>query len=103
MNLGGFLNEKAQQPLPPAFLPHEAELYSFQKSCQTLMNKILDLFAIGLEVLLPSLSLPLQTRLTPQYRSPPQPKAQNGSRTVTGQNQHPALYDFYTTHLSPET
>jgi isopenicillin N synthase-like dioxygenase len=51
MNLGGFLDRKAQQPLPPAFINHEPELYAFQKSCQTLMNKILDLFAVGLEVL----------------------------------------------------
>ena len=50
MNLGGFLDGKAQQPLPPAFVDHEAELYAFQKDCQSLMNKILDLFAIGLEV-----------------------------------------------------
>jgi hypothetical protein len=50
MNLGGFLDGKAQQPLPPAFIDHEPELYAFQKYCQNLMNKILDLFAIGLEV-----------------------------------------------------
>ena len=52
MNLGGFLDGKAQQPLPPAFVDHEPELYAFQKDCQSLMNKILDLFAIGLEVCL---------------------------------------------------
>jgi isopenicillin N synthase-like dioxygenase len=50
MNVGGFVDGKAQQPLPPAFVGHEAELYKFQKDCQTLMNKILDLFAIGIEV-----------------------------------------------------
>jgi isopenicillin N synthase-like dioxygenase len=50
MNLGGFLDGKSQQPLPPVFKDHEPELYAFQKYCQTMMNKILDLFAVGLEV-----------------------------------------------------
>jgi isopenicillin N synthase-like dioxygenase len=50
MNLGGFLDGKAQQPLPPVLIDHEPELYAFQKYCHNLMNKILDLFAIGLEV-----------------------------------------------------
>jgi isopenicillin N synthase-like dioxygenase len=66
MNLGGFLDGKAQQLLPPAFIDHEPELYAFQKNCQDLMNKILDLFAIGLEVRLqnypePSFLNPLQS------------------------------------------
>jgi len=50
MNVGGFVDGKAQQPLPSVFVDNEAELYKFQKDCQTLMNKILDLFAIGIEV-----------------------------------------------------
>ncbi|KAH8769387.1 oxidoreductase-like protein [Hyaloscypha sp. PMI_1271] len=54
MNLGGFLDGKAQQPLPPVFKDHEPELYAFQKYCQTMMNKILDLFAVGLEVSSPT-------------------------------------------------
>ncbi len=58
MNLGGFVDGKAQQTLPPAFTDFEAELYKFQKDCQSLMNKILDLFAIGLKVHTPSSSTP---------------------------------------------
>ncbi|CZR65177.1 related to gibberellin 20-oxidase [Phialocephala subalpina] len=50
MNLGEFINGYAQQPLPPVFAPREAELDRFQKYCQSLMLKILTLFAIGLEV-----------------------------------------------------
>lgn len=50
MNLGEFINGKAQQPLPPVFASREAELDQFQKYCQSLMLKILTLFAIGLEV-----------------------------------------------------
>jgi hypothetical protein len=50
MNLGEFVNGKAQQPLPTTFIKHERELDEFQKYCHSLMLKILDLFAIGLEV-----------------------------------------------------
>jgi isopenicillin N synthase-like dioxygenase len=50
MNLGEFVAGKAQQPLPRSFQDHEAELDKFQKYCHNLMLKILDLFAIGLEV-----------------------------------------------------
>jgi isopenicillin N synthase-like dioxygenase len=49
-NLGEFQDGKAQQPLPPSLAPHEAELYIFEKYCNNLMLKLLDLFAIGLKV-----------------------------------------------------
>ncbi|KUJ09983.1 Clavaminate synthase-like protein [Mollisia scopiformis] len=50
MNLGEFVDGKAQQPLPPSFAAREAEIDQFQKYCHGLMIKILVLFAIGLEV-----------------------------------------------------
>jgi len=50
MNFGEFVNGKAQQPLPPALVDHEAELNSFQDYCYHLCLKILTLFAIGLDV-----------------------------------------------------
>ncbi len=50
MNLGEFIDGKAQQPLPPSFVDREAELNKFQQYCHSLMLKILVLFAIGLEV-----------------------------------------------------
>ncbi|CZS94469.1 hypothetical protein WAI453_008067 [Rhynchosporium graminicola] len=49
-NLAEFFNGKAQQPLPPAFEPHEERLDRFQNYCHDLMGKILVLFAIGLKV-----------------------------------------------------
>ncbi|KAG4427874.1 hypothetical protein IFR05_016642 [Cadophora sp. M221] len=49
-NLAEFANGKAQQPLPPAFTPHEEQLDRFHQYCHSLMEKILVLFAIGLEV-----------------------------------------------------
>lgn len=53
MNLGEFVDGKAQQPLPRIFVDHETELDKFQKYCHSLMLKILVLFAIGLEVIRP--------------------------------------------------
>ncbi|PBP27892.1 hypothetical protein BUE80_DR001086 [Diplocarpon rosae] len=50
MNLGEFIEGKAQQPLPVAFADHEQELDKFQKHCHSLMLRILTLFAIGLEI-----------------------------------------------------
>jgi len=64
MNLGEFVQGKAQQPLPPAFVDKEADLDEFQKYCHAMMMKILTLFAIGLQVL----SLSLSTR-PPQNHS----------------------------------
>ncbi|KAL2075289.1 hypothetical protein VTL71DRAFT_232 [Oculimacula yallundae] len=49
-NLAEFVHGKAQQPLPPAFTPHEEQLDKFHKYCHNMMEKILVLFAIGLEV-----------------------------------------------------
>lgn len=45
-----FLNGKAQQPLPDLLGANEAELSQFSKSCHDLCMKILQLFAVGLEV-----------------------------------------------------
>ncbi|KAJ5050470.1 uncharacterized protein L3040_002353 [Drepanopeziza brunnea f. sp. 'multigermtubi'] len=50
MNLGEFVDGRAQQPLPAAFAGHEQELDQFQKYCHCLMSKILVLFGIGLEI-----------------------------------------------------
>jgi len=50
MNLGEFVDGKAQQQLPKIFSDNEAELDKFQKYCHSLMLKILVLFAIGLEI-----------------------------------------------------
>ncbi|TVY55659.1 UPF0676 protein [Lachnellula cervina] len=50
MNLGEFVQGKAQQPLPPAFTDNEADLDAFQKYCHAMMMKILTLFAIGLQI-----------------------------------------------------
>jgi hypothetical protein len=57
MNFGEFVEGKAQQPLPPALVNHEAELGEFQKYCHAMMMKILTLFAIGLKVLYQTLQL----------------------------------------------
>ncbi len=57
MNLGQFVDGKAQQPLPASFVDREEELNKFQKYCHNLMLKILVLFAVGLEVDLLFLSL----------------------------------------------
>lgn len=49
-NLTQFRDGKAQQPLPPALVPHERELSAFSDYCHNLCLKILRLFAIGLQV-----------------------------------------------------
>lgn len=56
MNFGEFVNGKAQQPLPPSLEDHEAEIYDFQTHCNNLLLRLLKLFAIGLKVILPTLS-----------------------------------------------
>ncbi|KAF4626127.1 hypothetical protein G7Y89_g12038 [Cudoniella acicularis] len=50
MNFGEFVDGKAQQPLSPALVDHEAELDQFHKYCHDMMLKILTLFAIGLKI-----------------------------------------------------
>lgn len=50
MNLAEFKSGKAQQPLPPCFVDHESEIEEFQKSCHSMMLRILVLFAIGLNI-----------------------------------------------------
>ena len=50
MNFGEFQNGKAQQPLPPALAPHEAEINHFTDRCNQACNRILKLLALGLGV-----------------------------------------------------
>lgn len=50
INFGEFSDGKAQQPLPPTLIDHESEISAFQDYCHNLCLKILDLFAIGLDV-----------------------------------------------------
>lgn len=49
-NFGEFKDGKAQQPLPPAFIPHESDLDAFSDYCHNMCVKILRLFALGLQV-----------------------------------------------------
>ncbi|EKD19968.1 hypothetical protein MBM_01920 [Drepanopeziza brunnea f. sp. 'multigermtubi' MB_m1] len=69
MNLGEFVDGRAQQPLPAAFAGHEQELDQFQKYCHCLMSKILVLFGIGLEVL-SLMPFVLTSILTPRQIDP---------------------------------
>ena len=48
--MGEFKSGKAQQPLPPSLKPHEARLARFSDLCHSLCMKILELFAVGLQV-----------------------------------------------------
>jgi len=100
MNVGGFVGGKAQQQLPPALVEHEAELYKFQKDCQTLLNKILDLFAIGIVVHRPRPSNQLPN--INSFRSTPKRKARSGSPIDTAQNRAHALSASSITHLFPQ-
>ncbi|KAI9713516.1 MAG: hypothetical protein M1820_000898 [Bogoriella megaspora] len=49
-NLGEFADGKAQQPLPKTMIPHEEDIHQFTVSCHRLCNRILRLFASGLEI-----------------------------------------------------
>ncbi|KAI9759231.1 MAG: hypothetical protein M4579_002519 [Chaenotheca gracillima] len=49
-NFGDFISGRAQQPLPPALVPHEEELSHFASACRDVCMKILRLFALGLEI-----------------------------------------------------
>jgi isopenicillin N synthase-like dioxygenase len=53
MNFREFKDGKAQQPLPPALIPHEAEINNFLVLCQKTCHRILSLLALGLEVRCP--------------------------------------------------
>ncbi|CAL5870702.1 uncharacterized protein PFLUO_LOCUS4942 [Penicillium psychrofluorescens] len=50
MNFGDFKDGKAQQPLPPSLVPHEAEINGFAALCNKTCNRILNLLALGLEM-----------------------------------------------------
>ncbi|KAL1980153.1 hypothetical protein VTN96DRAFT_4584 [Rasamsonia emersonii] len=50
MNFGEFKNGKAQQPLPPSLIPHEAELDHFATSCNRTCARVMKLLALGLEI-----------------------------------------------------
>ncbi|RAH45787.1 2-oxoglutarate and iron-dependent oxygenase domain-containing protein, partial [Aspergillus brunneoviolaceus CBS 621.78] len=47
-NFGEFINNQAQQPLPPALAPHEAEIAHFAELCQKTCARVLTLLALGL-------------------------------------------------------
>jgi len=49
-NFGEFVDGKAQQPLPPLFEEHEAQLSRFSDLCYDLCLQLLRLFAIGLQI-----------------------------------------------------
>jgi hypothetical protein len=64
-----------KQVLPPALAEHVSEIDDFQKYCTNLVLKILTLFDLGLEVLLPvyltsSLYLPSLTSSPFSFASP---------------------------------
>ncbi|WEW61005.1 hypothetical protein PRK78_006494 [Emydomyces testavorans] len=50
LNFGEFKNNKAQQPLPPSLIPHEAEISHFMNLCRTTCDRILTLLALGLGI-----------------------------------------------------
>lgn len=50
MNFGEFKDGKAQQLIPPALAPHEAEISNFATLCNKTCERILKLLALGLEV-----------------------------------------------------
>ncbi len=50
LNLGEFIDGKAQQKLPKSLAAHEAEMSHFADLCHRLCMKILELFAMGLKV-----------------------------------------------------
>ncbi|RAK79812.1 putative oxidoreductase, 2OG-Fe(II) oxygenase family [Aspergillus fijiensis CBS 313.89] len=49
-NFGEFINNQAQQPLPPALAPHEAEIAHFAELCQKTCARVLTLLALGLGI-----------------------------------------------------
>ena len=50
LNLGEFIDGKAQQKLPKSLAAHDAEMSRFADLCHRLCMKILELFAMGLKV-----------------------------------------------------
>ncbi|EEP80200.1 potential dioxygenase [Uncinocarpus reesii 1704] len=49
-NFGEFKDNKAQQPLPPSLIPHEAEISNFMHLCRKTCDRILSLLALGLGI-----------------------------------------------------
>jgi isopenicillin N synthase-like dioxygenase len=49
-NMNEFRSGKAQQPLPSPLLENEARIDSFVNQCRSLCTRILELFALGLEI-----------------------------------------------------
>jgi isopenicillin N synthase-like dioxygenase len=49
-NMGEFVNGKPQQTMPRFLEPHIDELYAFERTCQQVCNRVLDMLALGLEV-----------------------------------------------------
>lgn len=50
LNMADFVDGHSQRPLPRSLQGHLAELAEFNTACKRLMNRILNLFALGLEV-----------------------------------------------------
>ena len=50
LNFGEFVNGKAQQTVPSSLARNEPELSDFANRCKTTCLKLLELFAIGLQV-----------------------------------------------------
>ena len=50
MNIGQYVDGKAQQPLSPTLRPHEADIGDFSGLCNKLCMRILRLLAVGLKV-----------------------------------------------------
>ncbi|TKA72519.1 hypothetical protein B0A49_02469 [Cryomyces minteri] len=49
-NIGEYIDNRAQQPLPPPLVPYEDRIGAFFAACHALCNRILRLFAIALEI-----------------------------------------------------
>lgn len=49
-NIGEFIDGSAQQHLPEALAKNESRIGAFADRCHSLCNRILELFAIGLEI-----------------------------------------------------
>jgi isopenicillin N synthase-like dioxygenase len=49
-NIGEFVDGRAQQPLPKGLAEQEATIGRFAENCHALCNRLLQLFALGLEV-----------------------------------------------------
>lgn len=63
MNIGEYIDGKAQQPLPPTLVNHESDIGDFSKKCSELCMKLLRLLAVGLQVSRSPPRIGLETRM----------------------------------------